>query len=83
MRRPATNQHNMTALPSRDPHAAYSRRLAGAPLLAFLLMLSGCEFLSASRYCYCKVESEGCDELSVISDQVENSDQKTVENPGL
>lgn len=54
-----------------------------AAMLLLLVILPSCSFLSSGRYCYCKVESEGCDELSVLSDQVENSDSKTVENPGL
>ena len=48
-----------------------------------VLFLSGCSWLQEGRYCYCKVEAEGCEELSVISDQVENSDSREAEAPGL
>ena len=48
-----------------------------------LYYLMGCSWLQEGRYCYCKVESEGCEELSVISDQVENSDSREAEAPGL
>ena len=55
-----------------------------AVLLAFLLMMtSSCSWISAGEYCYCKVESEGCDELEVTTEHVENSDQKDAEVPGL
>ena len=57
-------------------------RVAGLLLVAVLLLTS-CSWLSSGEYCYCKVESEGCDELEVTTEHVENSDSKEAEVPGL
>lgn len=48
-----------------------------------LYYLVGCSWIAAGEYCYCKVEAEGCDELEVTTEHVENQDQKDAEIPGL
>ena len=47
------------------------------------LATASCSWIAAGEYCYCKVEAEGCDELEVTTEHVENQDQKDAEIPGL
>jgi len=47
------------------------------------LAIASCSIFREGRYCYCKVEADECESIEVEMDQVENTDQREVENPGL